>query len=119
MKQEYRYKCRVINVVDGDTVDAIVDLGFSVFTKARLRLSGVDTPELHSKSEDSRILAKKAKEFLATHLLDRDALLETQTKDKYGRYLGVFYTEDGLDVNKMLIDEGYAISYGGGKKILQ
>jgi micrococcal nuclease len=68
----YVYNAKIINVVDGDTVDAIVDLGFHVQATIRFRLAGVDTAEMHSKVESERVIAKSAKDFLIKQILDKD-----------------------------------------------
>lgn len=111
LKQEYVYNAKIVNVVDGDTVDMIVDLGFNVFKKDRFRLSRIDTPELNSKIEDERVLAKEAKAFMLNYL-NKDVVIESFKKDKYGRYLAEIYTEACTSINQLLVDNGLAKIYG-------
>lgn len=115
MKKQYFYEAKVINVVDGDTIDCLVDLGFYVSVEMRFRLNGVDTAELHSKDEAKRALAKQAKDFVTSTILDKEVLLQTFKQDKYGRYLCEVFIGDN-SVNRRLIEMGLAESYDGGKR---
>ena len=115
MKPPYRYKAKITNIVDGDTVDAVVDLGFTVSVDIRFRLYGIDTPELRSSDESIREEAKKAKQFVIDKLFEREVLIDTYKTDKYGRWLAEILYED-TTINKMLIDEGLATPYYGGTK---
>jgi micrococcal nuclease len=117
-KTEYRYRALVMGVVDGDTIDVKIDLGFSTYIETRLRLYGIDTRELKSKDEGDRILANKAKDYLAMNILGKYVLLESFKKDKYGRYLAVIHTAEGRNINQELLEQGYAIEYFGGTKLL-
>ena len=124
----YQYKAKLIRVVDGDTVDAMIDCGFSTFKKERIRLYGIDTPECRTrdKEEKARGLAAKARleELIAEG--DNEFIIETSIdkKGKYGRLLGVLYKypEDASpfsavgSYNDKLIVEGHAKKYLGGKK---
>ena len=110
MKNEYLYNALITNVVDGDTVDARVDLGFSIYTEMRLRLYGIDTPELNSKILDERLAAQDAKRFVETMCLNQTVLLRTYKKDKYGRYLADIIIGEST-VNQMLLIEGLAKVY--------
>ena len=118
----YQYKAKLIKIVDGDTVDALIDCGFSTFKKERIRLNGINTPECRTrdKEEKKRGLAAKARlkelikegknEFIVETTIDK--------KGKYGRFLGqLFRTEDSLQsYNDILVNEGHAKEYYGGKK---
>ena len=110
MKTEYIYKAKITNVVDGDTVDAMIDLGFGIFIDLRLRLYGIDTPEMNSKILEERLAAQDAKKFVATMCLNQDVLLKTYKKDKYGRYLADINIGDAT-VNQLLLAEGLAKVY--------
>ena len=124
----YQYKAKLIRVVDGDTVDAMIDCGFSTFKKERIRLHGIDTPECRTrdKEEKARGLAAKARleEMIADG--DNEFIVETSIdkKGKYGRLLGVLYKypEDASpfsttgSYNQKLLAEGHAKKYLGGKK---
>jgi len=119
----YEYKVKVVKVVDGDTVDVDIDLGFGVWLKdERVRIMGIDTPESRTrdKVEKKFGLASKAR---LKELLDKTAILKTQVnkngedmKGKFGRILGDFVANDGRMVTDILVEEGYAVAYFGGSK---
>tara|TARA_R110000851_G_scaffold135424_3_gene270881 strand:+ start:1345 stop:1785 length:441 start_codon:yes stop_codon:yes gene_type:complete len=119
----YEYKCKVVKVVDGDTVDVDIDLGFGVWLrKERVRIMGIDTPESRTRDKVEKAfgLASKAK---LKELLKNGAILKTQVskkgedmKGKFGRILGDFILEDGRKVTEVLIEEGHAVAYFGGAK---
>tara|TARA_B110000208_G_C11666214_1_gene393542 strand:+ start:271 stop:711 length:441 start_codon:yes stop_codon:yes gene_type:complete len=119
----YEYKCKVVKVVDGDTVDVDIDLGFGVWLrKERVRIMGIDTPESRTRDKVEKAfgLASKAK---LKELLKNGAILKTQVskkgedmKGKFGRILGDFILEDGRKVTEVLIEEGHAVAYFGGSK---
>ena len=116
----YEYKARLLRVVDGDTVDAMVDLGFNVWIKQRIRLYGVDTWECRTrdKEEKKKGLAAKAftKEMLGEPKLGRFKVV-SHGVGKYGRVLGEIYVEGQLNsLNDLLKANGHAYSYYGGKK---
>jgi len=106
----YNYKAIVKNVVDGDTIDVIIDLGFDSSLKQRLRLVGINAPELHSKVEEERTVANAAKQYLIEILLDRYVIINTEKADAFGRYLATVYL-DGENVNQHMIEKGLAIVY--------
>ena len=126
----YEYRCKVVKIVDGDTVDVDIDLGFGIVLKdERVRIMGIDTPESRTRDlvEKKFGLASKAK---LKELLKGKPVLKTQInkngedmKGKFGRILGDFIVEDGYGgykngslVTKILINEGYAVKYMGGSK---
>ena len=103
-------------VVDGDTVDVTLDLGFDVkLHKQRVRLHGIDTPESRTRNLAEKKLGLAAKERLKELCVGRFKV-KSLGKGKYGRVLGIPYTEDGQDICQLLIDEGHAVEYYGGKK---
>lgn len=111
----YTYKCVVTRVVDGDTVDVDVDLGFDVWLKKqRVRLAGIDTPESRTRNLAEKALGLAAKARLV-ELCSGTVTLESHGKGKYGRILGKLYA-DGTDICDTLISEGHAVEYWGGKK---
>ena len=113
---EYTIK-EVIKVVDGDTLDILLDLGFDVQIKQRVRINRVDTPESVSKDPLERQLAADAKNFLISWLKDKKNIkIKTIKDDKYGRILGDIYSESGECINDLLISDGYAWPYVGGTK---
>lgn len=109
---------KIDRIVDGDTIDVIIDLGFSVTTKQRIRLNGIDTPEANSKNEVERILAIEAKAFVTQWMVEHQNLkIRTIKDDKYGRMLGEVFSIDNLvSLNEQMIRLGYAWSYDGGTK---
>ena len=117
----YEYKVKITRVVDGDTVDAEVDLGFDTFIKDRIRLMGLDTPESRTRNKKEKALGLAAKAYLKELLKENkgDIILRTskEGKGKFGRILGTLLIYDGkTSVNQMLIDEGHARNYFGGSK---
>jgi micrococcal nuclease len=119
---DYVYDAVVLNVVDGDTIDVDVDLGFHVHQNMRLRLSGIDTPELNSPDPEKRAAALKAKEYLTTLVAGKKVVIETfrDKTEKFGRFLAkvTVFTSQGsaLNVNDHMIQVGYAKPYDGGKR---
>ena len=118
---EYRVK-KVHKVVDGDTIDVDIDLGFSVSFFSRVRLAGIDTPESRTTDAKEKALGLEVKEKLKKELAAaKDVVIKTEKPDsseKYGRILGwVFLDGADLSLNQKLINEGYAGTYGGGTKI--
>jgi micrococcal nuclease len=117
LTQAYVYKAEIINVVDGDTVDAIVDLGFKMRTTQRLRLLGINAPELHGTDPELRTQAQKAKIFLQNIILNKEVLIRTTKSDAFGRYLAEIKVllDDGIafNVNRELLASGLALPYLG------
>lgn len=110
------YQAELERVVDGDTVDVTLDLGFDVkLHKQRVRLHGIDTPESRTRNLAEKKLGLAAKERLKELCVGRFKV-KSLGKGKYGRVLGIPYTEDGQDICQLLIDEGHAVQYYGGKK---
>jgi micrococcal nuclease len=113
----YEYKIReVVKVVDGDTVDVILDLGFDMFKKERIRLNGIDAPESRTLDTEEKALGIDAKEFLERRLEDCDNLWVATEKDgKYGRMLGDIWCS-ATNINEEMVLRGYAWKYDGGTK---
>ena len=116
----YEYKARLLRVVDGDTVDAMVDLGFNVWIKQRIRLYGVDTWECRTRDKEEKKKGLAAKEFkkkmLGEAKLGRFKIV-SHGVGKYGRVLGELYVEGQLNsLNDLLKVHGHAYTYYGGKK---
>ena len=110
------YNAILDRVVDGDTIDVVLDLGFSVkLHKQRVRLAGIDTPESRTRNLEEKALGLKAKDRLI-ELCVGSFKIQSLGKGKYGRILGIPYTEDGKSICQMLIDEKHAVEYWGGKK---
>ena len=119
----YEYRAKVIKIVDGDTVDVDIDLGFGVWLKdERVRIMGIDTPESRTSDKVEKLFGLAAKDRLKS-LLGKDAILKTvidnsgeDAKGKFGRILGDFVAEDGRMVTDVLISEGHCVAYFGGSK---
>ena len=118
----YEYKCKLIKVVDGDTVDVDIDLGFGVWLrKERVRIMGIDTPESRTSNKVEKLFGKAASKRLKEILTGKPILKTFAARDgedmkgKFGRILGDFIV-DGKLVTKYLIDEGHAVEYHGGAK---
>jgi micrococcal nuclease len=128
-KDPYIYRIKqVLRVVDGDTIDAAVDLGFDISLTKRIRLAGVDTPESRTTDAKEKALGLEVKEWLKKKLEGQtDIVVKTELPDsteKYGRILGHLFVGDKevsavnkrKSINEMMIEEGYAWEYDGGTK---
>jgi len=111
----YKYKAKLDRVVDGDTIDANIDLGFDVSVKKRIRLAGINAPESRTRDLHEKKLGLAAKDRLIELLDDGDFILESKELGKYGRVLGVLHKDNDI-LNDILVDEGYAVKYNGGKR---
>ena len=117
---------KIVKVLDGDTIDVLIDLGFDLFKKERVRIAGVDTPEKRTRDLEEKALGIDATNWLKKKLEDTIAgdgdELTIRTElvggtGKYGRLLGWLYiNEDALSLNEQMITEGYAWEYDGGTK---
>jgi len=120
----YQYKCKINKVLDGDTVDIDLDLGFNiVLSNQRVRMAGVDTPESRTSNKEEKPRGLLSKKKLAEKMpVGSWQIIETQRSDnnddKFGRILGVFILEDGTKVNDWLIKNNYAVPYKGDNKEL-
>lgn len=116
----YEYKCTVRRVVDGDTVDVDIDLGFSVrLDNQRIRLCGLDTPESRTRDEEEKKYGKLATAFVCCHLKEGQSYTLQTSKDgvgKFGRILGTFILTDGRNLNEMLVEKHLAVAYHGQSK---
>ena len=125
-KSCYNFRVVKINrVVDGDTIDVTIDLGFDLYKKERVRVAGVDTPEKRTKNLEEKALGLDATGWLKAKLEetikgDEELLIRTELKGgvgKYGRLLGWLYVGDAsISLNELMIEEGYAWAYDGGTK---
>ena len=110
------YNAILDRVVDGDTIDVVLDLGFDVkLHKQRVRLAGIDTPESRTRNLAEKALGLKAKDILI-ELCVGQFKIQSLGQGKYGRILGIPFTEDDKNICQMLIEEGHAVEYWGGKK---
>jgi micrococcal nuclease len=118
---EYQFKVKkLIRVVDGDTIDVVIDLGFDSRTKQRVRLYGIDTPESRTKNKEEKALGLASKARLKD-LVENASSVWIKTyrekgKGKFGRCLGIVFADD-VNVNDQLVLEGHARKYFGGTKV--
>jgi len=118
---EYFIK-EVKNVVDGDTIDVIIDLGFDILFSSRVRLAGIDTPESRTKDKIEKTLGLESKEYLKKHLKDANSVVikteKMNSTEKFGRILGWIYINgDTESLNDKMINDGYAWGYMGDAKV--
>jgi micrococcal nuclease len=119
----YEYRVKKVNkIVDGDTIDVDIDLGFDVSFSSRVRLAGIDTPESRTTDLKEKALGVEVKEKIKKEIAAaKDIVIKTEKPDsseKYGRILGwLFLDGNTVSLNQQLIDQGYAWTYGGGTKI--
>jgi micrococcal nuclease len=118
---EYFVK-EVTKVVDGDTIDVVIDLGFDIMFFSRVRLAGIDTPESRTKDKAEKILGLESKEYLKKYLKDaKSVVIKTEkmnSSEKYGRILGwVYINGDTESLNDKMINDGYAWGYLGDTKV--
>ena len=115
----YEYACEVIKVVDGDTSDLNISLGFDIYHKCRVRLYGIDTPECRTRNKDEKARGKLAAKFLQDAISNGNhVILQTQLKDskgKFGRVLASVIV-DGIDINQQMIEKYMAVKYTGQSK---
>jgi micrococcal nuclease len=114
----YEYACTVTRVVDGDTVDANIDLGFDISYFSRIRLYGIDTPESRTRNKDEKLRGLLAKDYIVKALATgKQVVVKTalEKKGKYGRVLGSLIV-DGLDLNQDMIAKHLAVAYQGQSK---
>jgi len=115
--RRYFYLATVISVYDGDTITVNVDLGFSIqLAGVKVRLDGIDTAEIRSKNKELKEKAIIARDWLREVCLGQKVFLKSSGQDKYGRWLGTIYTQEGLCCNEELVRLGHAVPYDGGKK---
>ena len=121
----YEYKCKILRVVDGDTVDVDIDLGFGIWMhKERVRMMGIDTPESRTRDKVEKAFGLASKDRLKELLpIGSIQVLKTEIdrsgedkKGKFGRILGDFLTDDNRRCTNILVEEGHAVAYFGGSK---
>ena len=116
---------KIVKVLDGDTIDVLIDLGFDLYKKERVRIAGVDTPEKRTRDLEEKELGIDATNWMKAKLTetikgDEELTIRTELvggMGKYGRLLGWLYVgEDTVSLNEQMITEGYAWAYDGGTK---
>jgi micrococcal nuclease len=113
----YEYSCKVKRVVDGDTVDVVIDLGFDIHYSSRVRLYGIDTPESRTRDKDEKARGFISKDFLKSWLGKGGVVIRTRKdkKGKFGRVLGEMVV-DNININELMIEEHHAVKYHGQSK---
>ena len=121
----YEYKCKVKRVVDGDTMDVILDLGFDVLHSVRVRLSAIDTPESRTRDLDEKARGKLSKAYLKESIKGKKIVLKTKLKDSRGKFNRVIaevwaeFEKGSLrNVNELMIKECHAVKYNAENKAL-
>ena len=118
----YHYKAEVLSVYDGDTVTLMIDQGMKHFARVKVRLVGINTPEIRTRDLEEKERGLQAKEYLRGMIEGKTVIVHTVKKGKFGRWLGVLwlYQEDmeelGESLNDLMIKEGHAVAYNGGKR---
>jgi len=117
MSDPYIFKCTVMKIIDGDTVDVDIDLGFDCWLRSqRIRLVGIDTPECRTRDLQEKAFGFAAKEFVENFIpVGSTAIIKTKEKGKYGRYLGDFKVGRKW-LCKALLDNHHAVVYGQSKE---
>ena len=118
------YRCKILKVLDGDTVEIDLDLGFNIMlANQKVRLAGIDTPESRTSNNEEKprglLSKKKVQEKLPVGSWQKIQTMKPDSNDdKFGRILGVFIMEDGTSLNQWMIDNNYAVLYSGENKEL-
>lgn len=107
MARIFKYTGTITKVVDGDTVDAVIDLGFTITVRERFRLLGINAPEVHGPETPE---GKKTKEWLAAQIEGKEVTIECHGQEKYGRWLAVIVVK-GVNLNELMAKEGLARAY--------
>lgn len=122
-KDPYIYRVKSITkIIDGDTVDADIDLGFDISLTKRIRLAGIDTPESRTRDAYEKKLGLESKDWIKNRLeFAKDILIKTEkpnSTEKYGRIIGHLYVNgEDVSINNQMIVEGYAWEYAGDTKV--
>ena len=114
----YEYRCEIVKIIDGDTVDVDIDLGFGIWMRnERIRLYGIDTPESRTRDLEEKKYGLAAKEFLTKWLEAGNITLKTQkdAEGKFGRILGELWYND-VNINQKMVSEHHAVAYHGQSK---
>ena len=118
--KKHGYSCKLVRVVDGDTADAMIDLGFDVWVKSRIRFYGVDTWESRTRNKEEKVKGLAAKAYVKDLLENSDEgkfVLKSYGVGKYGRVLAdLFVKGHEKSINDLLLENGHAYEYEGGKK---
>ena len=111
----YEYRVSIDRVVDGDTVDCWIDLGYNLQIHKRIRFAGVNAPETRTRNKEEKKRGLAAKKWLIDRLEDQDVEMKSYGSGKYGRILGELYIDD-VNINADMVEKGHAVKYDGGKR---
>ena len=111
----FYYKVEVLRIVDGDTVDVRIDLGFNVWHKCRVRLMGINAPESRTRDLEEKKRGLAAKQWLIDKVDSKEVEMQSHGVGKYGRVLGELYINK-VNINQLMVKEGHAEQYDGGKR---
>lgn len=114
--KNFTVTAKVVKVYDGDTCTCVFDTYGLGLYKHSVRLVGIDTPEIHGKSPEEKEAARKVRDFVRAKILGQIISLTCMGSDKYGRVLGIITGPSGEVINEMLVSNGMALKYDGGKK---
>ena len=118
----YHYKAEVLSVYDGDTITVMIDQGMKHFARVKVRMIGINTPELRTKDLEEKERGYAAKDYLKSRIEGKTVVVHTVKKGKFGRWLGVIWLyEEGMEelgesLNDEMIRMGHAVAYDGGKR---
>ena len=107
----WAYRAELVRVIDGDTVEVKIDLGFHVFTVQKLRLMGINAPEVRGASRPAGLEASHHLSVLIDQLAPISVMTKRDKQGKYGRYLAVLQGSDGCSINERMIQDGHAVTY--------
>ena len=115
----YQYSViEIVKIVDGDTVDVLLDLGFDIHRKERVRILGIDAPETRTIDENEKKFGIEAKTYVVSWFAKHSKItVHTYKDDKYGRILGEFFDSEGRSLSHSIVEDGYAWEYNGTTKI--
>ena len=122
MKHLYHYKAEVLSVYDGDTVTLMIDQGMKHFARVKIRMIGINTPEIRTTDLEEKKRGYEAKEYLKSRIEGKTVIVHTLKKGRFARWLGVIWDYDenaeelGESLNDEMIRVGHAVAYDGGKR---
>jgi endonuclease YncB( thermonuclease family) len=117
--EKYNYGVKIDRIVDGDTIDVMIDLGFNTHIKRRIRMYGINAPESRTRDLEEKARGLASKERLTEIVDNDDIIMKSHGKGKYGRVLGELFIKkenEYISVNETLVKEGFAKEYFGGKR---
>ena len=115
--ERYYYKAKVLSVYDADTCTLLIDVGFNMFLKEKVRFMGIDTPEIRTRNPKEKALGLEARDWVREQILKKDVMFVAHKEGKFGRYLvDIFMGDTTVTINNLLIEKGYAKIYNGGKR---